>query len=194
MNATDADAPTGTDAPADPDSPTHAAASPPLPSDELRAALSEAGLHASVTGGATGDGVRIGPLDPVDARQLARLVRTGTKRVLKTARALREICAGYRIELPGLRVRQGRITLGPVRVEDAARLARLLGAVPPPAARPTPDADTDAASVGAQLGHAFPHATGGALSVSVREEAPGLLDLGAIDARTARRLVRALRF
>ncbi|MFD3909262.1 hypothetical protein ACFXOL_35770, partial [Streptomyces californicus] len=78
---------------------------------------------------------------------------------------------------------------------DAARLARVLGAVPPPAARPAPLAGADAAFVGALLGHVFPEATGGgALSVSVREEAPGLLDLGAIDARTARRLVRALRF
>ncbi|MBK0376361.1 hypothetical protein I3215_26360 [Streptomyces sp. RB110-1] len=72
---------------------------------------------------------------------------------------------------------------------------RHFGAVPPPAARPAPPAGTDAAFVGALLGHVFPEATGGgALSVSVREEAPGLLDLGAIDARTARRLVRALRF
>lgn len=181
MNAPDALAPTAADRPA------HA-------SDELRAALSEAGLHAPVTGGAADTAVCIGPLAPADARRLARLIRTGTKRTLKTARALREICAGHRIELPGLRVRQGRITLGPVRVEDAARLARVLGAVPPPAARPAPPAGTDAAFVGALLGHAFPEATGSTLSVSVREEAPGLLDLGAIDARTARRLVRALRF
>ncbi|MFE9457668.1 hypothetical protein [Streptomyces californicus] len=192
MNATDADAPTDANAPADSDAPTPPA-SPPLPSDKLRAALSEAGLRAAVTGDGTDPVVRIGPLDPADARQLARLIRTGTKRALKAARALREICAAYRIELPGLRVRQGRIALGPVSVEDAARLARLLGAVPPPATRPA--ADTDAASVRDLLRHVFPQATGGgALSVSVREEAPGLLDLGAIDARTARRLVRALRF
>ncbi|WP_369020748.1 hypothetical protein ABZ326_19730 [Streptomyces californicus] len=188
MNAPDTLVPTAADRPAHVASPAHA-------SDELRAALSEAGLHAPVTGGAADADVRIGPLAPADARQLARLIRTGTKRTLKTARALREICAGHRIELPGLRVRQGRITLGPVRVEDAARLARVLGAVPPPAARPAPVAGTDAAFVGALLGRVFPEATGGgALSVSVREEAPGLLDLGAIDARTARRLVRALRF
>ncbi|MDW4912684.1 hypothetical protein [Streptomyces californicus] len=188
MNAPDAPAPATADRPAHAASPAHA-------SDELRAALSEAGLHAPVTGGAADADVRIGPLPPADARQLARLIRTGTKRTLKTTRALREICAGHRIELPGLRVRQGRITLGPVRVEDAARLARVLGAVPPPAVRPAPAAGTDAAFVGALLSHAFPEATGGgALSVCVREEAPGLLDLGAIDARTARRLVRALRF
>ncbi|MGW4250046.1 hypothetical protein [Streptomyces californicus] len=141
MNAPDAPAPTAADRPAHAASPAHA-------SDELRAALSEAGLHAPVTGGAADADVRVGPLAPADARQLARLIRTGTKRTLKTARALREICAGHRIELPGLRVRQGRITLGPVRVEDAARLARVLGAVPPPAARPAPPAGTDAAFVG----------------------------------------------
>lgn len=99
MNAPDTLAPTAADRPAHAASPAHA-------SDGLRAALSEAGLHTPVTGGAA-----------------------------------------------------------------------------------------DAAFVGALLGHVFPEATGGgALSVSVREEAPGLLDLGAIDARTARRLVRALRF
>ncbi|MFH9763764.1 hypothetical protein ACH4MJ_31725 [Streptomyces anulatus] len=43
--------------------------------------------------------------------------------------------------------------------------------------------------------HTFPQATGGgALSVSVRENTPDLLDLGPIDARTARRLIRALQF
>lgn len=106
------------------------APAPPSPSSELRAALSEAGLRAGVADTEAGSLVRITPLDPVDAQQLARLIRTGTKRALKAARTLREICAGYRIDLPGLRVRQGRITLGPIQVDDAARLARLLNAVP----------------------------------------------------------------
>lgn len=172
---------------------THMPPAPPSPSAELRAALSEAGLRAAVADAGAGNDVRIAPLDPADARQLARLIRTGTKRALKTARALREICEGHRIGLPGLRVRQGRITLGPVRIEDAARLARLLGAVPPTAVRP--GADIDAGTVRAMLDHAFPQATGGgALSVSVRENTPDLLDLGPIDARTARRLIRALQF
>ncbi|MFI1932401.1 hypothetical protein [Streptomyces sp. NPDC020330] len=166
---------------------------PPPPVAELRAALSEAGLRAAVTDAEAGSLVRIAPLDPADARQLARLIRTGTKRALKTARALREICEGYRIDLPGLRVKQGRITLGPVHIDDAARLARLLGAVPPPAEQP--GADADAGTVRAMLDHAFPQATGcGALSVSVRENAPDILELGSIDARTARRLIRALQF
>ncbi|MEI5033794.1 hypothetical protein RB201_16405 [Streptomyces sp. S1A(2023)] len=151
---------------------TPAPAPAPLsPSAELRAALSEAGLCAGVTDADAGNGVRIAPLDPADARQLARLIRTGTKRALKTARALREICEGYRIDLPGLRVQQGRITLGPVHIDDAARLARLLGAVPPTTA-------SDAGTVAAVLGNAFPQATGGvALSMSVRENGAG--DAGA---------------
>ncbi|MFI7291025.1 hypothetical protein ACIBRY_30915 [Streptomyces anulatus] len=167
------------------DAPTPA---PPSPAAELRAALSEAGLRAGVTDAEAGNDVRITPLDPADARQLARLIRTGTKRALKTARALREICEGYRIDLPGLRVQRGRITLGPALIDDAARLARLLGAVPPTAA-------SDAGTVTAMLGSAFPQATGGGvLSVSVRENAPEMLELGSIDARTARRLIRALQF
>lgn len=186
------------------DTDTHARTpAPPSPSAELRAALSEAGLSADVTetesetesetdtaaGAFAENPVRITPLSPTDARQLARLIRTGTKRTLKAARALREICEGYRIDLPGLRVRHGRITLGPVHVDDAARLARLLGAVPPTTEQP------DADAMGAMLGRAFPQATGGGiLSVSVRENTPHILELGSIDARTARRLIRALQF
>ncbi|MFF8967103.1 hypothetical protein ACF1BK_30620 [Streptomyces globisporus] len=168
---------------------------PPSPSAELRAALSEAGLNARV---ATPDAdaqnpVRVTLLSPSDARQLARLIRTGTKRTLKAARSLREICEGYRIDLPGLRVEQGRITLGPIRIDDAARLARLLDSVP--LATEQSSTTADAATVKALLDHAFPQATGGGtLSVSVREEAPNLLNLGSIDARTARRLIRALQF
>ncbi|MEU4179739.1 hypothetical protein [Streptomyces sp. NPDC026589] len=165
---------------------------PPSPVAELRAALREAGLNvgAAEEHEAEAPGrVRIGTLDPADARQLARLIRTGTKRTLKAARSLREICEAHRIGLPGLRVRQGRITLGTIHVDDAARLARLLGAVRPTMERP--DHDT----VRAMLGQAFPEATGGgALPVSVREDAPDTLELGAIDARTARRLISALRF
>lgn len=176
------------------DTPTHTPA-PPSPSSELRAALSEAGLSAGVADTEAGDLVRITPLDPVDAQQLARLIRTGTKRALKAARTLREICAGYRIDLPGLRVRQGRITLGPIQVDDAARLARLLNAVPPATAQPGTGAAPDADTVRVMLAQAFPQAAGGgALSVSVRENTPDLLDLGSIDARTARRLIRALQF
>ncbi|MFJ6610313.1 hypothetical protein ACIQPT_08535 [Streptomyces sp. NPDC091289] len=164
---------------------------PPSPSAELRAALSEAGLRAGVADAEAGSLVRVAPLDPADARQLARLIRTGTKRALKAARALREICEGYRVDLPGLRVRQGRIALGPVQVDDAARLARLLGAVPPA----TEQSDTDADAVRAMLGQAFQQATGGGtLSVSVRENASHILELGSIDARTARHLIRALQF
>ncbi|MFH9475844.1 hypothetical protein ACH4L7_18610 [Streptomyces anulatus] len=168
---------------------------PPSPSAELRAALSEAGLSARVTApdADAQNPVRITLLSPTDARQLARLIRTGTKRTLKAARTLRDVCEGYRVDLPGLRVEHGRITLGPIRIDDAARLARLLDAVP----QTTGQAGTaaDATTVKAQLAHAFPQATGGGtLSVSVRENAPGLLDLGSIDARTARRLIRALQF
>ncbi|MFE7333608.1 hypothetical protein [Streptomyces griseus] len=176
------------------DTPTHMPA-PPSPSSELRAALSQAGLNAGVTDteSETENPVRIAPLSPTDARQLARLIRTGTKRTLKAARALREICEGYRIDLPGLRVKQGRITLGPIRIDDAARLARLLGAVPQITEQPGTDAD--AGTVRAMLIQAFPQATGGGvLSVSVRENTPDLLDRGSIDARTARRLIRALQF
>ncbi|MFD3813603.1 hypothetical protein ACFWRZ_00860 [Streptomyces rubiginosohelvolus] len=178
----------------DTDARTHTPA-PPSPSAELRAALSEAGLSARVTApdADAQNPVRITLLNPTDARQLARLIRTGTKRTLKAARTLREICEGYRIDLPGLRVEHGRITLGPIRIDDAARLARLLDAVPQASEQPSTTAD--AATVKALLGHAFPQATGGGtLSVSVRENAPRILELGSIDARTARRLIRALQF
>ncbi|XCM31564.1 hypothetical protein ABXI76_21340 [Streptomyces parvus] len=176
------------------DTRTHTPA-PPSPSAELRAALGEAGLNARVTASDADaqNPVRVTLLSPTDTRQLARLIRTGTKRTLKAARTLREICEGYRIGLPGLRVEQGRITLGPIRMDDAARLARLLDAEPQATERPSTTAD--AATVRALLARAFPQATGGGtLSVSVRENAPGLLDLGSIDARTARRLIRALQF
>ncbi|PVC94283.1 hypothetical protein DBP19_13020 [Streptomyces sp. CS090A] len=124
-----------------------------------------------------------------DARQLARLIRTGTKRTLKAARALREICEAYGVHLPELRVRQGRITLGACRVDDAVRLARLLGA-------PSPGPDVpDADAVRDLLVQAFSAATGGGtLDVSVREKASDVVELGALDARAARRLIGALRF
>lgn len=86
---------------------------PPSPSSELRAALGQAGLRAGVADTEAGNLVRITPLDPVDAQQLARLIRTGAKRTLMAARALRKICEGYRIDLPGLRVEHGRITSAP---------------------------------------------------------------------------------
>ncbi|WP_326705229.1 hypothetical protein [Streptomyces cyaneofuscatus] len=164
-----------------------ATASPAGAAAELRTALTEAGLPVGATG--TDDYVQLGTLRASDARQLARLIRTGTKRTLKAARALREICEAYGIDLPELRVRQGRITLGACRVDDAVRLARLLGA-----SSPGPDAP-DADAVRDLLAEAFSAATGGGtLDVSVREEASGVVDLGALDARTARRLIGALRF
>lgn len=169
-----------------------ATASPAGAAAELRAALREAGLPVGATG--TDDHVQLGTLQASDARQLARLIRTGTKRTLKAARALREICEAYGIGLPELRVRQGRITLGACRVDDAVRLARLLGA---PSPRPdAPDVDApDADAVRDLLAQAFSAATGGGtLDVFVREESPDVVELGALDARTARRLNGALRF
>ncbi|MET9980198.1 hypothetical protein ACFYOI_34495 [Streptomyces microflavus] len=154
---------------------------------EVRTALREAGLNVGATGDE--DHVQLGPLRPSDARQLARLIRTGTKRTLKAARALREICEAYRIDLPELRVRHGRITLGTCRLGDAVRLARLLGA-----SSPGPDTP-DANDVQALLTQAFSAATGGgSVDISVRQDAPDTVELGAIDARTARRLIGALRF
>ncbi|MFD8059913.1 hypothetical protein ACFXA0_07765 [Streptomyces cyaneofuscatus] len=164
-----------------------ATASPAGAAAELRTALREAGLPVGATG--TADHVQLGTLRASDARQFARLIRTGTKRTLKAARALREICEAYGVDLPELRVRQGRITLGACRVGDAVRLARLLGASPP--GPDVPDAD----AVRDLLAQAFSAATGGGtLDVSVREEASDVVELGALDARTARRLIGALRF
>lgn len=120
---------------------------------------------------------------------MARLIRTGTKRTLKAARALREICEAYGIDLPELRVRQGGITLGACRVDDAVRLARLLGASSPGPEVPDTEAVRDL------LAEAFSAATGGGtLDVSVRGDAPAVVELGALDARAARRLIGALRF
>ncbi|MFJ8847212.1 hypothetical protein ACIRFF_30435 [Streptomyces cyaneofuscatus] len=169
-----------------------ATVSPAGAAAELRTALREAGLHVGAAG--ADDHVQLSPLKASDARQLARLIRTGTKRTLKAARALREICEAYGVGLPEMRVRQGRITLGACRIDDAFRLARLLGASSP--GPDAPDADVpDADVVRELLAQAFPAATGGGtLDVSVREEAPDVVELGALDARTARRLIGALRF
>ncbi|MFZ4274099.1 hypothetical protein ACOZFM_15445 [Streptomyces arboris] len=169
-----------------------ATVSPAGAAAELRTALREAGLPVGAAG--ADDHVQLSPLTASDARQLARLIRTGTKRTLKAARALREICEAYGVGLPELRVRQGRITLGACRVDDAVRLARLLGASSP---RPdAPDADVpDADAVRHLLAQAFSAANGGGtLDVSAREGAPDVVELGALDARAARRLIGALRF
>ncbi|MFJ3300472.1 hypothetical protein [Streptomyces bacillaris] len=166
------------------------AASPPgdTAAAELSAALREAGLQVAATSGGE-EHVQLERLEAAEARQLARLIRTGTKRTLKAARALREICEAYRIDLPELRVRQGRITLGACRLDDAVRLARLLGASSPGTDIP------EATAVRDLLAQAVPAGTGGgALRVSVREDDPGVVELGAVDARTARRLIGALRF
>ncbi|MFD3645053.1 hypothetical protein ACFWVT_27070 [Streptomyces cyaneofuscatus] len=164
-----------------------ATVSPAGAAAELRTALREAGLPVGATG--TDDHVQLGTLRASDARQLARLIRTGTKRTLKAARVLREICEAYGVRLPELRVRQGRITLGACRVDDAVRLARLLGASSPAPEVPDTEAVRDL------LAEAFSAATGGGtLDVSVRGEAPDVVELGALDARAARRLIGALRF
>ncbi|MGA5047715.1 hypothetical protein [Streptomyces arboris] len=113
-----------------------ATVSPAGAAAELRTALREAGLHIGATG--ADDHVQLSPLKASDARQLARLIRTGTKRTLKAARALREICEAYGVGLPEMRVRQGRITLGACRIDDAFRLARLLGASSPGRTHPMP--------------------------------------------------------
>ncbi|MDV9200092.1 hypothetical protein [Streptomyces sp. Wh19] len=135
---------------------------------------------------------------PLDA---AEAVRTGTKRTLKAARTLRDIVDAYRLDLPGIQVRDGRIALGSASPATAERPARLLGATPP-----DPDtlaaAPLDADRVGERLRLAFAAATGGdALDVHVQEaEAAPAPDvepvpaLGSIDVTTARRLVAAPRF
>ncbi|MCX4866441.1 hypothetical protein OHU11_25285 [Streptomyces sp. NBC_00257] len=128
-------------------------------------------------------------------------MRTGTKRTLKAARTLRDIVDAYRLDLPGIQARDGRIALGSASPATAERLARLLGATPP-----DPDAlaaaPLDADRVGERLRLAFAAATGGdALDVHVQEaEAAPAPDvepvpaLGSIDVTAARRLVAAPRF
>ncbi|MEV8455620.1 hypothetical protein AB0467_26555 [Streptomyces sp. NPDC052095] len=171
--------------------PRHAAAEP-------ASALREAGIRVPVQRGGTEPGpgnVELGRLSPAEARRLAQLVRTGTKRTLKAARALRDVLDAYRLGLSGVQVRGGRITLGTASPAAAERLARLLGA-----ARPDPDtppAPLDAARVAERLRDAFAATTGGdALDVHVRVTADGEteLALGSIDVTAARRLVAALRF
>lgn len=130
---------------------------------------------------------------------MARLVRTGTKRTLKAARALRDIVDAYRLDLPGIQVRDGRIALGSASPATAELLARLLGSTPP-----GPDtlaaAPLDADRVGERLRLAFTAATGGdVLDVHAEEAEAGpdvepVLALGSIDEAAARRLVAALRF
>ncbi|MEU3654384.1 hypothetical protein AB0E67_16430 [Streptomyces sp. NPDC032161] len=189
-------APTGapTDAPAALPDAGHAAA-------ELDSALRDAGLlDVSVDQhpDPQPDFVHLGPLSPAEANRLARLIRASTKRTLKAARALRDIVDAYRLDLPGLRFRHGRIVLGGISLPDAERFARLLGAPVPPDARTPRSASLKAALVGERLRNAFASATGGgSLDIRVRHEATGtapVLELGSIDARTARRLVAALRF
>ncbi|MEV5198372.1 hypothetical protein [Streptomyces sp. NPDC053720] len=127
---------------------------------------------------------------------MARLVRAGTKRTLRAARALREIVDAYRLDLPGIQVRGGRIALGSTSPATVERLARLLGAVPPAPDAPAPDP----AHAGERLRLAFAAATGGdALDVHVQEaeaapDVEPVLVLDFIDVATARRLVAALPF
>ncbi|WP_326742040.1 hypothetical protein [Streptomyces sp. NBC_01768] len=127
-------------------------------------------------------------------------MRTGTKRTLKAARTLRDIVDAYRLDLPGIQVRDGRIALGSASPATAERLARLLGATPP-----DPDAlaaaPLDADRVGERLRLAFAATGGDALDVHVQEaEAAPAPDvepvpaLGSIDVTAARRLVAAPRF
>ncbi|MFJ6016600.1 hypothetical protein [Streptomyces sp. NPDC092952] len=167
--------------------PRHAAA-------ELASALREAGIRVPIQRGEPEPGpgvVGLRPLSPAEARRLARLVRTGTKRTLKAARTLRDVLDAHRLDLSGIQVRGGRIALGTTSPATAERLARLLDAVPPVPAVPI-DADRTAE----RLRNAFAATTGGdALDVHVRETAYGetVLALGSIDATAARRLVAALR-
>ncbi|MGW1430905.1 hypothetical protein ACWD6K_20095 [Streptomyces sp. NPDC002431] len=165
---------------------------------ELASALREAGIRVPVQRGGPeprSGVVGLGSLSPAEARRLAQLVRTGTKRTLKAARALRDVLDAYRLDLSGIQVRAGRIALGTASPATAERLARLLGA-----ARPDPDtppAPLDAARVAERLRDAVAATTGGdALDVHVRETADGKteLALGSIDATAAQRLVTALRF
>ncbi|MFF9566925.1 hypothetical protein [Streptomyces sp. NPDC014685] len=172
--------------------PRHAAA-------ELDSALREAGIRVPLTGRAADPEpgrVELGPLSPAEASRLARLIRTGTKRTLKAARALRDVVDAYRLDLPGIQVRDGRIALGTTSSATGERLARLLGAT-------SPDPDTpvlDAVRVGERLRLAFTAATGGDVldvRVSKAETVPDgepALVLGSIDVAAARRLVMVLRF
>ncbi|MEV7720932.1 hypothetical protein [Streptomyces sp. NPDC088184] len=169
---------------------------------ELGSALREAGIRVPLARHCAEPQpgrVELGPLSPGEASQLAQLVRTGTKRTLKAARALRDVVDAYRLDLPGIQVRDGRIALGSASPATAELLARLLGATPP-----GPDtlaaAPLDADRVGERLRLAFTAATGGdVLDVHVEEAEAGpdvepVLALGSIDEAAARRLVAALRF
>ncbi|MFD7069862.1 hypothetical protein ACFV97_21825 [Streptomyces sp. NPDC059913] len=174
--------------------PRHAAA-------ELASALREAGIRVPVQRGGPeprSGVVGLGSLWPAEARRLAQLVRTGTKRTLKAARALRDVFDAYRLDLSGIQVRAGRIALGTASPATAERLARLLGGGrPDPDAPPAPPAPLDAARVAERLRDAVAATTGeDALDVHVRETADGEteLALGSIDATAAQCLVTALRF
>ncbi|MFJ2268684.1 hypothetical protein ACIOHO_20345 [Streptomyces sp. NPDC087849] len=97
---------------------------------ELGSALREAGIRVPLARHCAEPQpgrVELGPLSPGEASQLARLVRTGAKRTLKAARALRDIVDAYRLDLPGIQVRDGHIALGSTSPATAERLARLLG-------------------------------------------------------------------
>ncbi|MFE7464409.1 hypothetical protein ACFU6R_09920 [Streptomyces sp. NPDC057499] len=171
--------------------PRHAAA-------ELASAFREAGIRVPVQRGAPEPGpgvVGLGALSPAEARRLAQLVRTGTRRTLKAARALRDTLDAYRIDLPDILVRDGRIALGATSPAAAERLARLLGAAP--SVPSAPDSPLDADRVAERLRNAFAATTGGeAVDIRVRKSPDGetVLALGSIDAAAAHRLVTALRF
>lgn len=104
----------------------------------------------------------------------------------------------YRLDLPGLRFQHGRIVLGDVSLPAAERFARMLGAPMPTDYLTSGSPPLEAARVRERLRSSFASATGGrALDVRVRHEAAGaapVLELGSIDAGSARRLVAALRF
>ncbi|MFE4610907.1 hypothetical protein ACFRK5_21555 [Streptomyces niveus] len=142
--------------------------------------------------------VGLSAVDAETAVEIARLIRRGTKRAYKTVDALRAVFDSRGVNVPDLDLHQGQVQLGDVSVDTADALARLLGA--PPQAIEVGDGEwPEAQQIADRLRAAFKTATGGGfLDPTVHPDCLRCgaligLSLQAIDLRSARRLLAALR-
>ncbi|NEA53564.1 hypothetical protein G3I60_05185 [Streptomyces sp. SID13666] len=143
--------------------------------------------------------INLGTVDAAAGFELARRIRKSMKPLLQTANALQAAFIAHELEVPAPIIYHGKIILGNISVPDTDRLACLLGA---PSQEEVVDLTQwpEAQQVVDRLGDAFKKATrGGFLDPKFHPEClrcqeDAAIQLGTIDARTARRLASALEF
>ncbi|MET9553618.1 hypothetical protein [Streptomyces sp. NPDC006645] len=142
--------------------------------------------------------VALSAVDAETAVEIAQLIRKGTKRAYKTVDALRAVFDSHGLDVPDLDLDQGQVQLGDVSVSTADALARFLGA--PPQDIKVGDGEwPEAQQTADRLRAAFKTVTGGGfLDPTVHPDCLRCgalvgLSLDAIDLRSARRLLVALR-